>query len=586
MPGMPHSTWEEGDKVVVKVTASDFAALQTSDFGGWDSPMSDECGKYGTILQRWDNGKVKVKFDQSNATWFINAAALDDAQVLEEQVVSDRAFREQLEVITARCTCNACEQNEAILQKNLLSGLDDFTLSSLVMRRVVRSLVVFSDLNMIFGCIFLIELVEVALTQGLVFWFFLVIVLLGIFAYNVGVLHFMPRQLLQTPHLMKARMEKDPEDFTTSAFLVLDDDGEGKVVSKGLYELLKLEENVKVKESSYTVWAGSTVFPKGVEGSETFSDLNLDDIDDATKFKQGLEAWGLLHIWAEVEETNKWNAAETKHGIPLYRLVWAVRGLSQPDAPQPDARDIWCILNCNTLYAICTGFFQIFFRIMVASHTGGFTIISTLALFLLCLSLALAFGGVALDLPGKLIQAGTDFHVEERCKMDFVDYKTAFKEQAWERHKQRVADNTRWHEFETRMADTSAERERVQIEAKCKDRLSERALTDELDTLEKTIQDIVNANVVTHRRGLARKRALRKGMKFRKCEKQENILEKVQEEMYEVARMKAKLEKDKMERLQNLMLRSSKMTGPTFEQEVNAINLEYIENMQRLTSSR
>lgn len=480
------------------------------------------------------------------------------------------------------CTCRACQQNEVSLERNN-TGLDKLAKSPVAIRAVTLFLLLISELDVIFGQLFVYELYQLAVEAGFIFGFFFAVLVIGILTYVVGVLYFAPLQLLRTPYLVKVHMEKVPADFTTHAFYQLGGSRDGEVVSKGLYEQLRAEdEELLPKQRSYTLTMDSTVFPKTTRrqtDTQTFAELDLKDIDDANTFRKGLEAWGLLHVWAEIEGANVWNSAQPMHGVPFYRL--AKFGFMS----QPDARDLGGILNCNALYTVCTGLVQICFGVVVVAYNGGMTVNSAIPLLVSTCSLILSCCNIAFDFSGKLIEAENENRTADRLEKDFEAFKADVRRKARVRNKESLDGNNEWFQSELMFAETDRKRQEVMVQKKRMDELATTVLKDELETIERTVQEIVEADLVAYRRGKARTKGLRQGMKLFKCEKKENALQRVQDQENRFASMEAELEKQKLDKLSKVINGSSQMSGPEFESEMQVITLEFQLKMKSLKAA-
>lgn len=254
-----------------------------------------------------------------------------------------------------------------------------FTLSrSSVLIRIVTNLVLLiSDTDVVFSCLFARQL----LILGGIYHFFFAVMCVGLVTYFAGILYFGPRNKFRVVKLLKQMMGSSPNEFISPS--------EKKKVS-----------------------TASPIFPKNSprDCPANFGALDADQAGLAW-MKAGMAAWQLQHMFAYAEIKTAGNTCEVKHGVPFLRL--ARFGFIASPSPV----DLGGILNANALYSFSTGIFQIAIGVLILATTEEKqNLFVLLPLGISGFSLVLSLFNVLLDFSGMLNEA----EAEKRMKDEIL----------------------------------------------------------------------------------------------------------------------------------------------------------------------
>lgn len=243
-----------------------------------------------------------------------------------------------------------------------------FTLSrSSVLIRIVTNLVLLiSDTDVVFSCLFANQL----LILGGIYNFFFAVMCVGLVTYFAGILYFGPRNKFRTVKLLKQMMGSSPNEFTSPL-------------------------------DKKRVGTASPIFPNNPPRGcpANFGTLDADQAG-LDWMKAGMSAWQLQHMFAYAEIKTAGNTCEVKHGVPFLRL--ARFGFIASPSPV----DLGGILNANALYSFSTGMFQIAIGVLILATTEDWqNLFVLLPLGISGLSLVLSLFNVLLDFSGMLNEA-------------------------------------------------------------------------------------------------------------------------------------------------------------------------------------
>jgi hypothetical protein len=252
--------------------------------------------------------------------------------------------------------------------------------SPVAIRLVTNIVLLISDTDFIFSLLFAHQLFK----QGGLFNFFLAVMAAGVVTYFAGVLVFGPKMKFRTVKILKTMMSKNPDEFFSDA------DGPRTQVS-----------------------LTTPILPPGRGTSRasngTFADLECDE-QGYKKFRQGMSAWNLIHLWNYAERQVALNSCETKHGVPFLRLA----RFGFYAAPTP--KDLGGILNTNALYTFSTGIFQVSTGAVLVFSVGNTDMLVMLPLGISMFSLVLSVLNVLMDFSGILSEIESEKRLAEEIK--------------------------------------------------------------------------------------------------------------------------------------------------------------------------
>jgi hypothetical protein len=159
--------------------------------------------------------------------------------------------------------------------------------------------------------------------------------------YFSAVLYFGPRQKYKAMKIACELMRSSPEEFVPTG---------GK-------------ESISPNSPAQNSKVSSTV-DRHLR-RQTFQELtDMGDEEAMRAFEDGMNSYGLLHVWGCCVAKNSKNCCEKKHGLPFYRL--ARLGFHADIHP----KDLGGILNANACYTLCSGVLQIVCGVIVMNKHG------------------------------------------------------------------------------------------------------------------------------------------------------------------------------------------------------------------------
>jgi len=243
-------------------------------------------------------------------------------------------------------------------------------------RAVTLSVLLVSDLDVIFSVMFLTTLHQSDDMENSQFFFWVVVV--GLVTYSCGIAFVVPKQKFKVVTLLQEQMRNSPNEFRLP-------DGD-------------------------LVTLASRVMPKDRINTMTFDQLQ-GDAEGVSQCATGLANYGLTHIWNACVIKNAKNECEWCHGIPFYRTA------SFGFLAEPTPRQLGGILNANALYSLCCGALQLAFGtvIMIQGNT------SSLVLIPFCISafsLVLSIFNVAFDFSALLAQIDCEQRMSDKIQRE------------------------------------------------------------------------------------------------------------------------------------------------------------------------
>jgi hypothetical protein len=245
----------------------------------------------------------------------------------------------------------------------LKTALESALRSDVTTRIIMNLFMIFSDTDVVFSILFMINLQKV----GGIYTFLLIFCILGVCVYFVGVLYFGPNQKYKTVRAIQDMMITDQDLF------------------KGT---INHREIVATPET-----------PIGREGHQTRIKHLECEADHRFMLGEFLNNSGMSHIWIMAEKKNLFNCMEMVHGIPLIRMA----RFGFMAVPQP--RDFGGLLNANAMYSFCTGVPQLCVSILCAAL--GVMPIDTMLILPLSVastSMVLSIINVLFNFPGVLAE--------------------------------------------------------------------------------------------------------------------------------------------------------------------------------------
>lgn len=199
------------------------------------------------------------------------------------------------------------------------------------------------------------------------YYYIMALVLCGMTTYLAAVLYFAPQQKYKAMKIACELMRSSPEEFVPT----------------------DAKASINPNSPAQNPKESSTV-DRHLR-RQTFQELTDMGNEEAMRaFEDGMNSYGLLHVWGCCVAKNSKNCCEKKHGLPFYRL--ARLGFHADIHP----KDLGGILNANACYTLCCGVLQLVCGVLVMNK-HGITLASLMPWSISAVSFILSFLNIFFD---------------------------------------------------------------------------------------------------------------------------------------------------------------------------------------------
>jgi len=282
-------------------------------------------------------------------------------------------------------------------------GFESLVRNPCAIRIVTMLLLTVSDVDVALSVLFLLNLKDY-FDVNIIFKTAFGLVLVGFFVYLLGICYFGPRQKDRVVDIVRKAMGGDGSQFVSVKYKRTSN---GELVTRSQQDRWDESEAVIITLTTPIVPPNQNLM--GVKRAiPNFASLDVEEVVDRGKFRDGLAAWGCEMVWTAAQISNAKNCCEMSHGVPLWRT--AAYGFMA----QPDASALCGIFNANALYSFTVGTFELTFGAMMLAYQIDVQTLLPLGVSLVAFSLSLA--NVIFDFSSVLTKIGEEEDKREAIK--------------------------------------------------------------------------------------------------------------------------------------------------------------------------